>query len=265
MANTNAFELAYQALMSQSIHEKVKLTQKLSRLKDSHQLDYDKHIPIHDIKDPGRPNKPTLVRFGAVPKRDQSDMGMIKTIHAICHIEFNAINLALDAVYRFQHMEANFHKDWIQVAYEESQHFEMIRQYLKELGYQYGDFDAHNGLWTMTHETNYDVLSRMALVPRVLEARGLDVTPSIQKKFKKSKFKKMVKILDVIYHDEIGHVRIGNHWFHALCQDRGLDAIKTFDGLIKKHIGNELRGVFNIEARKLTGFTKQEIDYLQNL
>ncbi len=251
--------------MSQSIHEKVALTQKLNQLKDTHQLDYDKHIPVHGIEDPGRPKKPKLVKFGAVPKRDQSDMGMIKTIHAICHIEFNAINLALDAVYRFQDMGPDFHNDWIQVAYEESQHFEMIHQYLIELGYQYGDFDAHNGLWTMTHETNYDVLSRMALVPRVLEARGLDVTPSIQKKFKKSKFTKMVKILDVIYRDEIGHVRIGNHWFHALCQDRDLNPIKTFDRLIKKHIGNQLRGVFNIEARKLTGFTEQEIDYLQNL
>ena len=164
--------------------------------------------------------KPKLVNFQTSPKRDRSDLGMIKNIHAICHIEFNAINLALDAVYRFQEMPLQYYLDWLKVANEEATHFSLLSNYLQELGYQYGDFDAHNGLWQMTVDTDYDVLSRMALVPRVLEARGLDVTPSIRAKFKDSNFHKMVEILDIIYRDEIGHVKIGNYWYHYLCGER---------------------------------------------
>ncbi|SHN91375.1 COG2833: uncharacterized protein, partial [Bathymodiolus heckerae thiotrophic gill symbiont] len=135
--------------------------------------------------------------------------------------------------------------------------------YLIELGYQYGDFDGHNGLWKMTHETDYDVLARMALVPRVLEARGLDATPKIQKRFTNSNFKPMVGLLDIILKDEIGHVKIGNYWYHHLCSQRNLEPIKTFEMLILKHIGEPLRGPFNIEARKLADFTEQELTYLQ--
>ena len=198
-----------------------------------------------------------------MPKREKSDLGYIETIHAICHIEFNAINLALDAAYRFRDMPDQFYQDWIQVAFEESQHFQLLNNYLIELGYQYGDFQAHNGLWKMTFETDYDVLARMALVPRVLEARGLDATPKIQNRFRNSAFKPMVELLDIIFQDEIGHVKIGNFWFHYLCKERHLDPIATFEMLIQKHIGESLRGPFNIEARKSADFTDQEIAYLQ--
>jgi len=261
----NAFKLAHNALMSRSIDEKITLTNELQQLKETHQLNYQSQHSTQSIQDPGRPQKPDLVRFQSVPKRDGSDTGLIKTIHAICHIEFNAINLALDAVYRFHDMPDKFYQDWIQVAFEEAKHFTLINNYLSNLGYHYGDFDAHDGLWTMTHDTDYDVLARMALVPRVLEARGLDVTPNIQKKFQRSKFKNMVEILDVIFTDEIGHVKIGNHWFHYLCRQRGLDSMQTFDRLVKKHIGEKLRGPFNIEARKLADFSNQELKYLQAL
>jgi uncharacterized ferritin-like protein (DUF455 family) len=189
---------------------------------------------------------------------------MIKNIHAICHIEFNAINLALDAIYRFQEMPIQFYIDWIKVATEETIHFSLLREYLQTLGYDYGDFDAHNGLWQMTVDTDYDVLSRMALVPRVLEARGLDVTPSIKNKFKHSKFNKMVGILDIIFRDEIGHVKIGNYWYQNLCSERVMDPIRTFDLLIKKHIGSNLRGPFNTEARLLSNFSQTELDYLEH-
>lgn len=261
----NAFELAFNALMQNNTHEKIKLVDQLHTLKDQKNLDYQAKHPVICVQTPGRPSKPNLVRFQSIPKRDKSDLGFIKTIHAICHIEFNAINLALDAVYRFRNMPDRFYQDWIQVAFEESQHFQLLNNYLVELDYHYGDFDAHNGLWKMTHETDYDVLARMALVPRVLEARGLDATPKIQKRFKNSNFKPMVKLLDIIFNDEIGHVKIGNFWFHRLCQQRDLEPIQTFDALIKKHIGESLRGPFNIEARKLADFSKQEIDYLQAL
>ncbi len=260
----NAFELAHCALMSERIDEKIKLTQQLHTLCNNHQLDYVDTL-IQKTENPGRPDKPELVRFGAVPQRNKSDLGFINTIHAICHIEFNAINLALDAVYRFQMMPEQFYQDWIQVAFEESQHFTLLNNYLIELGYQYGDFDGHNGLWKMTADTDYDVLARMALVPRVLEARGLDATPKIQARFKQSNFTHMVNILDIIFKDEIGHVKIGNKWFHYLCQQRKIEPLRTFDKLVKKHIGSELRGPFNIKARKLADFSQQELDYLQRI
>ncbi len=260
----NAFELAHCALMSERIDEKIKLTQQLHTLCNNHQLDYVDTL-IQKTENPGRPDKPELVRFGAVPQRNKSDLGFINTIHAICHIEFNAINLALDAIYRFQMMPEQFYQDWIQVAFEESQHFTLLNNYLIELGYQYGDFDGHNGLWKMTADTDYDVLARMALVPRVLEARGLDATPKIQARFKQSNFAHMVNILDIIFKDEIGHVKIGNKWFHYLCQQRKIEPLRTFDKLVKKHIGSELRGPFNIEARKLADFSQQELDYLQRI
>ncbi|MBC8493706.1 MAG: ferritin-like domain-containing protein [Candidatus Thioglobus sp.] len=259
----NPFELSYQALMCDNVVDKIKHVDQLHQLKNLNKLDYQLTHPIKPVKHPGRPNKPTLARFNTMPKRGKSDLGFIETIHAICHIEFNAINLALDAVYRFHGMPSQFYQDWIKVAYEEAQHFQLLNNYLIELGYQYGDFDAHNGLWKMTVETDYDVLARMALVPRVLEAKGLDATPKIQRRFASSKFKPMVSLLDIIFKDEIGHVKIGNHWFHHLCRERQLDPVKTFDNLIHKHLGESLRGPFNLDARKCADFTEQELAYLQ--
>ena len=256
------YKLAFDALMCNDVSEKISLTQKLAK----HQIksrDLKSTLSVKKITTPGRPLKPELVNFQTSPKRNRSDLGMIKNIHAICHIEFNAINLALDAVYRFQDMPLQYYLDWLKVANEEATHFSLLSDYLQELGYQYGDFDAHNGLWQMTVDTDYDVLSRMALVPRVLEARGLDVTPSIRAKFKDSKFQKMVEILDIIYHDEIGHVKIGNYWYQYLCRERKLDPIMTFDSLINKHIGSNLRGPFNNKARLLSDFSQAELDYLE--
>ncbi len=257
------FKFAFEALMCNEVNEKLTLTSQLNSYDICLESIADKLI-VKKINKPGRPSKPKLVSFRTTPKRDRSDIGMVKTIHSLCHIEFNAINLALDAVYRFQDMPIKYYQDWIKVAYEESYHFTLLNDYLQSLDFEYGDFEAHNGLWEMTTKTDYDVLSRMALVPRVLEARGLDVTPSIQAKFKDSKFTKMVDILDVIYRDEIGHVKIGNYWFHYLCKDRNLDPILTFDALIKKHIGSKLRGPFNVEARLLSDFSQAELNYLDH-
>ena len=258
----NLFEQTYQALMSCDIGEKIKRTQILYQQARHGLLDSQTPYPIHSIASPGRPDRPKLVRLAKVPKRDRSDIGMISTIHAICHIEFNAINLALDATYRFQDMPNAYYQDWLKVAAEEAKHFTLVRRYLQTLGYDYGDFDAHNGLWQMTHETDYDALARMALVPRVLEARGLDATPAIQRKFARSKFSKMAEILQLIFDDEIGHVKIGNYWYHALCQQQRLDPIDTFDALIDEHIGGKLRSPFNTSARLKANFTQAELDYL---
>ena len=257
------FKLAFDTLMCNDVSEKISLTQKLAKLRiQSHDL--KSKISVKKITIPGRPFKPKLINFQTSAKRDRSDLGMIKNIHAICHIEFNAINLALDAVYRFQEMPLQYYHDWLKVASEEAVHFSLLSDYLQELGYRYGDFDAHNGLWQMTVDTDYDVLSRMALVPRVLEARGLDVTPNIRAKFKDSNFHKMVEILDIIYRDEIGHVKIGNYWYQYLCSERKLDPILTFESLIMKHIGSNLRGPFNNEARLLSDFSQEELEYLES-
>lgn len=257
------FELAHQALMCHDEDKKVRLTHQLFNELESQSLTFSDTKTVEKITAPGRPERPELVSYQTTPKRDRSELGMIKTIHSICHIEFNAINLALDALYRFREMPPQYYKDWAKVAHEEALHFTMISNYLQELGYQYGDFEAHNGLWEMTVETDYDVLARMALVPRVLEARGLDVTPSIQTKFRNSQFPKMTEILEVIFQDEIGHVKIGNYWYKYLCNERNLDAIETFDFLIKKHVGKSLRGPFNWDARLLSDFTEAELDYLE--
>jgi uncharacterized ferritin-like protein (DUF455 family) len=258
------FEIAYSALMSNEIRVKVQLTHQLFDKIQNTTSSPNLSDSIKKIITPGRPDKPNLVSYQTTPKRDRSELGMIKTIHSICHIEFNAINLALDAFYRFQTMPPQYYHDWAKVAHEEALHFTMLNDYLEELGHQYGDFDAHNGLWEMTIETDYDVLARMALVPRVLEARGLDVTPSIQIKFRKSKFAKMAEILQVIFEDEIGHVKIGNYWYKHLCKERDLEPIETFDRLIKKHVGKSLRGPFNWEARLLSDFTEAELNYLEH-
>lgn len=257
------FKLAYEALICNSVEKKILLIGDLKK----HQIPFDikkSKVNVIKIPSPGRPLKPNLVDFKGAPKRDRSDSGMIKNIHAICHIEFNSINLALDAIYRFQEMPHQYYADWIRVVNEETTHFSLIKDYLESVGHSYGDFDAHNGLWQMTVDTDYDVLSRMALVPRVLEARGLDVTPRIRKKFKDAKLHKMVEILDIIFKDEIGHVKIGNYWYQYLCHKRDLDPINTFDLLIKKHIGSNLRGPFNIEARLLSNFSQNELDYLEH-
>ena len=260
----SVFKLAYQALMCDDVDSKVQLTHQLFDEIQNQNLVFNGTKSVVTITIPGRPNKPELVSHQTTPKRDRSDLGMIKTIHSICHIEFNAINLALDALYRFQDMPAQYYKDWSKVAHEEALHFTLLNNYLNELGYRYGDFEAHNGLWEMTVETDYDVLARMALVPRVLEARGLDVMPSIQIKFKKSSFSKMAEILESIFQDEIGHVKIGNYWYKHLCKERNLEPINTFDTLIKKHVGKSLRGPFNWEARLLSDFTEAELNYLEH-
>lgn len=255
------FKDSYYALTCDDPNEKVLLTKNLIKYQKK---EIGPTCEVKKILSPGRPLKPKLVSFNGAPKRDKSDLGMIKNIHAICHIEFNAINLALDAIYRFQDMPHQYYLDWIKVATEESYHFSLLKEHLEQLDYHYGDFDAHNGLWQMSIDTDYDVLARMALVPRVLEARGLDVTPSIRKKFSESKFTRMVTILDIIFEDEIGHVKIGNYWYRYLCNKRGIDPVQTFDELIKKHIGSNLRGPFNIEARLLSDFSRDELEYLEH-
>jgi uncharacterized ferritin-like protein (DUF455 family) len=224
---------------------------------------------------PGIPAKPLLLEPLKVEKRSPfTPVGHAALMHSICHIEFNAVNLALDAIWRFTGMPNQYYLDWAKVAKEEAYHFTLLQNHLKSIsydenrGYEYGDFPAHTGLWSMCEKTKDDIVARMALVPRTLEARGLDATPLIQAKLRKVNTpfaKEAVAILDIILRDEIGHVAIGNHWYRWLCQRDGLDPLAHYATLHNRHAAPKLRAPFNLEARLKAGFTPQEIEYLSAL
>jgi uncharacterized ferritin-like protein (DUF455 family) len=185
--------------------------------------------------------------------------GRAALIHALAHIEFNAINLALDAVWRFAGMPRDFYEDWLLVADEEAYHFSLLADHLKTLGHDYGDFTAHNALWDMAESTKDDVLARIALVPRTLEARGLDAAPPVRAKLAQAGDQAAAEILDIIMRDEVGHVLIGNRWFNWLCEQRQLDPVTTFAALCQRHRAPPLRGPFNLEARRAAGFSEEEM------
>jgi len=212
---------------------------------------------------PGRPARPELVEPRGLERRSISTpQGRVVLLHALAHIEFNAINLALDAVWRFARLPGAFYADWLKVAAEEAHHFSLLCARLAELGHAYGDFPAHNGLWEMCERTRDDVLARMALVPRTLEARGLDASPPIRARLEQAGDDASAAILDVILRDEVGHVRIGNHWFRHLCRERGLDPHAAWRELAVRYRAPRLRGPFNFDARRAAGFDDAELDAL---
>jgi hypothetical protein len=221
--------------------------------------------PAEDILVAGRPPKPPLVPYTQVESRKLSTPeGYAAMLHAIAHIEFNAINLALDAAYRFRSLPREFTGDWLGVAKEECDHFLLMRERLREHGFDYGDFPAHAHLWDMARQTAYDPLLRMALVPRVLEARGLDVTPAIRAKVAQRGDTATCEVLDIIYRDEVGHVRIGNRWYHHLCQERQLEPMALFRRLLQQHDMFVFRGYVNTEARQRAGFSEFELAMLHD-
>ena len=213
---------------------------------------------------PGRPPRPRLVRPAELPRRPVGSAdGRAALLHAIAHIEFNAINLALDAVWRFAGLPEGFYRDWQRVAAEEATHFTLLCERLRAIGAAYGDFDAHDGLWEMAEKTAGDVLARMALVPRTLEARGLDASPAVRAKLAGAGDEASAQVIDVILRDEIGHVAIGNHWFRFLCAQRGLDIHLAYAELSKGYSAPRLRGPFNLAARRAAGFDEAELRTLQ--
>ena len=214
---------------------------------------------------PGRPALPRLVDPATLPRRSPFTLaGRAALLHAVAHIEFNAINLALDAAWRFDGMPPAFYRDWWLVAFEESQHFRLLQNHLRSLGHDYGDFDAHDGLWAMAERTREDPIARMALVPRTLEARGLDATPPMQAHLARAGDHEAVRILDVILSDEIGHVAIGNRWYRWLCERAGIDPVACYDVLAAQHGAPRLKGPFNLEARERAGFTVEELGQLRD-
>ena len=217
---------------------------------------------------PGRPTRPELIDATQVPRRSPfTHLGHAALIHAIVHIEFNAINLALDAILRFEGMPDRYYLDWLSVAKDEARHFTLLHEHLQTLGYAYGDFSAHSGLWSMCEKTSNDIIARMALVPRTLEARGLDATPLIQARLKKvgtPQALQSVAILDVILADEVGHVAIGNQWYRWLCIRSGLDPVSHYAVISRQYSAPRLKPPFNDVARRLAGFTEQELSLLRD-
>ncbi|MEW6590929.1 MAG: ferritin-like domain-containing protein [Pseudomonadota bacterium] len=215
---------------------------------------------------PGRPARPELVPPKQMPRRRaDTPAGRAALVHALAHIEFNAINLALDAAYRFAGLPADYYADWLHVADEEAQHFELLNAHLATLGHAYGDFKAHTGLWDMALKTAHDPLVRMALVPRVLEARGLDATPLIAAKLKAANDTRMIEILGIVERDEIGHVAIGSRWFAWLCAERGIDPEATFRQLLVDYDAPALKPPFNFAARRQAGFSAPELAWLEQM
>jgi uncharacterized ferritin-like protein (DUF455 family) len=229
-------------------------------------LDPELTLTRTPIDRPGQPERPILVPPQQVPRRRADTLpGRAALVHALAHIEFNAINLALDAAHRFAGMPPAYYADWLRVADEEALHFDLLNTHLGTLGYAYGDFPAHNGLWDMALKTAHDALVRMALVPRVLEARGLDATPLIVDKLKTAGDVRMVEILAIIERDEVGHVAIGSHWFGWLCAARGLEPEATFRQLLVEYDAPPLRPPFNLDARRAAGFSEPELAWLSAL
>ncbi len=213
---------------------------------------------------PGRPSKPELVPHNQLVQKSVALLeGRAALIHSIAHIELNAIDLALDIVWRFPGMPDAFYRDWVAIAKEEARHFTLLRNHLVSIGFDYGAFQAHHGLWEMAEKTNGDLLARIALVPRTLEARGLDASPMVRKKLVSVGDHKAGAILDVILAEEIGHVAVGNRWYRFLCVQRGLDPVATYAELSARYKAPHLRGPFNLDARRAAGFDEEELAALQ--
>lgn len=207
---------------------------------------------------PGRPQRPQLVPPRQVAARSvATPAGRAALLHALAHIEFNAINLALDAVWRFGGLPEPFYLDWRRVAQEEAAHFELLAERLRAYGHEYGDFPAHDGLWEMAAKTRGDLLARLALVPRTLEARGLDVAPAIARKLARAGDADSARVVEIILRDEIGHVAIGNRWYRFACG--GADPIAVYARLAAAYDAPALRGPLNLAARRAAGFTDAEL------
>jgi uncharacterized ferritin-like protein (DUF455 family) len=265
-STVSLYPLLEQALLCRNVEEKLLLAERLFQDWRAGSLARLAAAAPYALPEAGRPDRPELVHPAKVPRRGLSTpQGHGALLHAIAHIEFNAVNLALDAAWRFRDMPDGFVGDWLRVAAEEAGHFRLLQDRLRVLGFAYGDFPAHDGLWATTRKTDHDAMIRMALVPRVLEARGLDVTPGIQRRLAAIGDTASVAVLDIILRDEIGHVQIGNRWFCELCRQRGLEPQATFRRLLDEYAMQLHPGDYNLSAREAAGFFADELAALARL
>jgi uncharacterized ferritin-like protein (DUF455 family) len=260
---SDIFSLARECLDAVSIEAKLATSERAAEWIAAHDFATDSVALPLPIAQPGRPPRPRLVPPRELPRRGLGGAeGRAALVHAVAHIEFNAIDLAWDAVYRFRGMPLEYYRDWAQVAADETRHFQLLSARLVEMGHAYGDFDAHNGLWEMAVKTSESCLERMALVPRVLEARGLDVTPGMIARLRDVGDARTVEILEVILREEVAHVAAGSRWFAWCCAQAGVDEETTFADLIATHARNAVKPPFNEAARRAAGFSEHEINRL---
>lgn len=265
MDDDNLFQAALACLTEADVSAKLARAEALHRVLRTGEL-RPEPIDLPDVVEPGRPARPRLVAPRELPRRRLgSAQGVQAMLHAIAHIEFNAINLACDAIYRFRDLPDDYYADWARVAAEEAYHFSLLAERLAEFDAAYGDFPAHGGLWDLALKTRHDPLVRMAMVPRVMEARGLDVTPDMIARFEAIADKRSADILRVILRDEIGHVEAGSRWFGYLCERRGLEPEATYFRLLQEHFHGNVQCPLHRAARRQAGFSEAELERLEAL
>ncbi len=263
MARLDFFAEAHRIILLNDVRSKCEATQRLHEQFDDCDFHHDAEVKTIDC--PGYPSQLTLVAPRELKRRGmQSQLGRNTLLHAVAHIEFNAINLALDAAYRFRNQPQDFYRDWLSIAADEARHFRLLQDYLQAHDCDYGDYPAHNGLWEMAVQTQDDIVARMALVPRVLEARGLDVTPGMIQRLEGVNDQAAVDILKIIYQDEIQHVYTGSKWFKHQCHQLSLEPRSTFELMVDTHLHGQLRGPFNLAARLKAGFDEEEMQRLEH-
>ncbi|WP_027157334.1 ferritin-like domain-containing protein [Methylobacter luteus] len=262
----NIFEFAEACLHRTDIDEKLALTHQAWQLLQTRRLSFNSDRPVLPILNVKFPERPQLLAPRQMPQRKLTNSGgVIAFFHAIAHVEFVAVYLAWDMLYRFRGLPDQFYQDWLRVADEEAQHFALIRAHLQTMQTDYGDLPAHSGLWEHATDTADNLLARLAMVPRCMEARGLDVTPAIIEKFKKLGDDKSVSILTRILTDEVGHVELGSYWFKFVCRQQGFESEAKYRALIRQYYkGGKPKGPFNREMRIIAGFSNAELDWLEN-
>lgn len=261
----NLFEYAEACLHSANIDKKPALTHQAWQTLVYGELSLNSDRPVLPIDRVIFPDKPILLAPRYMPKRKlNTPEGVCAFFHAIAHVEFVAIYLAWDIVYRFRGMPVQFYQDWLRIADEEAQHFELIRIRLQTMQLDYGDLPAHSGLWDHARDTTDDLLARLAMVPRCMEARGLDVTPAIITRFRQLGDDASVALLNRILTDEVGHVERGSYWFKFVCEQQVFEAEAKYRQIIGQYYrGGKPKGPFNREMRIIAGFSNAELDWLE--
>ncbi|OUR81565.1 hypothetical protein A9Q82_09275 [Cycloclasticus sp. 46_120_T64] len=264
---SDVFIAIERALESPSIEETISLTRQVfKQLQTDPAFIEPPERLVKPISEVVFPAKPVWVNPRDLPRRRLgSDAGKCSFIHSIAHIEFNAIKLALDIAYRYKGFPAQFYRDWLDVANDECKHFELLNKHLANYDCQYGDLPSHDGLWSMAVKTDDDILARLSLVPRYLEARGLDVTPAMLDKLKAQKDTAATAILEIILEDEVGHVAYGTKWLDFVCEQYSLQRENVFFENINHYMKGQVLGPFNRSLRLRAGFTESELNELERL
>ena len=262
----NIFIMAENCLYNGDVESILARTKQAEVLFKSGRLSFEDNGSLRSVMEAQFPERPLLLPPQEMPKRSlNTSLGVQAFFHAIAHIEFVAIYLAWDLLYRFRGLPLKFYHDWLSVAVEEAEHFVMIREHLLAMSVDYGDYPAHNGLWSVAEDTADDLLMRLAFVPRYLEARGLDVTPPMIKKFKHLNDNKSAAILQRILDDEVRHVKLGSFWFKYICSERGLNDEESYLKIIRQRFkGAPKGGVLNRELRYKAGFSSFELEGLEH-